>query len=85
MPIEKTPKSIPNKRARIFCHQIINTGNCEMRYLAVSTKLSPEIAEYPDSGKFGLLAELADEPDGSARRFIFVGREGEGLDYWQGE
>ena len=33
-------------------HQIINTGEGEMRYLAVSTKLSPEVAEYPDSGKF---------------------------------
>jgi uncharacterized cupin superfamily protein len=63
-------------------HQIINTGECEMRYLAVSTKLSPEVAEYPDSGKFGVLAEFPDEP---ARRFIFVGREGESLDYWEGE
>jgi hypothetical protein len=27
-------------------------------YLAVSTKLSPELVEYPNSGKFGALAEL---------------------------
>ena len=31
-------------------HQIVNTGSEELRYLAVSTKMSPEIAEYPDSG-----------------------------------
>ncbi len=63
-------------------HQIINTGECEMRHLAVSTKLSPEVAEYPDSGKFGVLAEFADEPDGPTR---ILGREGEGLGYWEGE
>jgi len=66
-------------------HQIVNTGDTEMRYLAVSTKLSPEIAEYPDSGKFGVLAELADEPGGAGRMFYFIGREGEGLDYWERE
>lgn len=65
-------------------HQIVNTGEGEMRYLAVSTKLSPEIAEYPDSGKFGVLAELADGEDES-RMFYHIGREGEGLDYWEGE
>ena len=41
-----------------IAHQIVNTGTIELRYLAVSTKLSPEIAEYPDSGKFGVLAEF---------------------------
>jgi len=65
-------------------HQIINTGEVEMRYLAVSTKLAPEVAEYPDSGKFGLLAELADGKGGS-RMLLHIGREGEGLDYWEGE
>ena len=41
-------------------HQILNTGNEELRYLAVSTKPSPEICDYPDSGKFGVLAEYLD-------------------------
>ncbi len=66
-------------------HQIVNTGSTELRYLAVSTKLSPEIAEYPDSGKFGVLAELSSGPDGKRRTFRFVGREADGLDYWDGE
>lgn len=59
--------------------------DCEMRYLAVSTKLSPEIAEYPDSGKFGVLAEFTDATGEQARRFLFLGQEGEGLNYWDGE
>jgi uncharacterized cupin superfamily protein len=56
-------------------HQIINTGSVELRYLAVSTKMTPEIAEYPDSKKFGLLA------DG----FRFVSRPDQSIGYWDGE
>jgi uncharacterized cupin superfamily protein len=66
-------------------HQITNTGADEMRYLAVSTKLSPEICEYPDSEKFGVLAEFAAGPDGKPQRFVFVGREGDARNYWEGE
>lgn len=66
-------------------HQIINTGSEELRYLAVSTKLSPEIAEYPDSGKFGVLAEFPAGVDGRPQIFRFVGREGSGIEYWDGE
>lgn len=70
-----------NERA----HQILNTGDSEMRYLAVSTRLSPEIVEYPDSGKFGILAEFTDSSTENARSFYHFGREGETLDYWEGE
>ncbi len=66
-------------------HQIVNTGATELRYLAVSTKLSPEIAEYPDSGKFGVLAESPAGADGKLQTFRFVGRESQGVDYWEGE
>jgi uncharacterized cupin superfamily protein len=66
-------------------HQIINTGSEELRYFAVSTKLSPEIAEYPDTGRFGLLAEMAPRADGQPRMMMFVGREKDTLDYWHGE
>lgn len=66
-------------------HQIINTGKAELKYLAVSTKQTPEIAEYPDSGKFGILAEYPPGPDGQPRGFRFVGRESLGVNYWDGE
>ena len=65
-------------------HQIINTGTEELRYLAVSTKMSPEIAEYPDTGKFGITAQYQAGPDGQPRMFMFVGREDQSLDYWEG-
>ncbi|WP_075793239.1 cupin domain-containing protein [Massilia putida] len=61
-------------------HQIVNTGTEELRYLAVSTKESPELVDYPDSGKFGILAERP----GTGERFAFIGRADQSLDYWEG-
>ncbi len=66
-------------------HKITNTGTEELRYLAVSTKMSPELVDYPDSGKFGVLAELPPGSDGKPQRFVYVGREGQSVDYWDGE
>ena len=68
-----------------MAHQIVNTGSTEMRYLAVSTKISPEIAEYPDSGKFGVLASFGPDAAGNPQQFRFVGREGQQVPYWEGE
>jgi len=56
-------------------HQIVNTSEKELKYLAVSTTMYPELAEYPDSGKFGVLSET----------FRFIGRAKDSLDYWEGE
>ncbi len=58
-----------------LAHQIVNTSDAELVYLAVSTKESPEIAEYPDSGKFGVLSA-------STR---FLGKWQDSLGYWDDE
>ncbi len=68
-----------------LAHQIINTGDCELKYLAVSTRLSPEICEYPDSRKFAILAELAAGGGSPPRLFRHTSREELSLDYWEGE
>jgi len=65
-------------------HQIINTGDVEMRYLAVSTMESPDICEYPDSGKY-LVFAAGDRAEGHAGTFRVIGRDSESLDYWDGE
>jgi uncharacterized cupin superfamily protein len=70
---------------RETAHQIINTGTEELRYLAVSTQRSPDHVEYPDTGKFGILAKYPAGPDGKPQMFAFIGREEEGADYWEGE
>jgi uncharacterized cupin superfamily protein len=67
-------------------HQIVNTApSGDLMYLAVSTMLSPEVVDYPDSGKFGVRAELSPGPDGKPTTFRFLGRSAMCLDYWDGE
>jgi uncharacterized cupin superfamily protein len=70
---------------RQTAHQIVNSGTRELKYLAVSTLQLPELAEYPDSDKFAVYADLPAGPDGQPQAFRFVGREKIGLDYWEGE
>jgi uncharacterized cupin superfamily protein len=65
-------------------HQIINTSDGELKYLAVSTRITPEIAEYPESKKFGVFGEFIGS-DGKPQVFRFVGREQLNVDYWDGE
>ncbi|MDR3419342.1 MAG: cupin domain-containing protein [Nevskia sp.] len=66
-------------------HQLINTSERELKYLAVSTRLHPEVCEYPDSGKFAIRAEYPPAADGKPQGFVFVGRGEQNLDYWDGE
>jgi len=70
---------------REAAHQIINTGDGVLRYLAVSTKITPEIAEYPDSGKFGVLAEFPAGAGEPPQVFRYVGRAEDSVGYWEGE
>lgn len=68
-------------------HQLINTSEAdEMKYLAVGTSMSPEIAEYPDSGKVGVLAEFSAEGDGKPTVMRYMIRsQAEMAEYWEGE
>jgi len=66
-------------------HQIVNTSGAELKYLAVSTWVYPELVEYPDSKKFGILADMGAGPDGKLQRFRFLGRPDGSLEYYDGE
>jgi uncharacterized cupin superfamily protein len=56
-------------------HQLINTGDAPLRYLAISTEIDPDVCEYPDSGKVGTYAgDMA-----------HLTRLGHTVDYWDGE
>lgn len=70
---------------RETAHQIRNTGAVELKYLAISTTVSPELCEFPDSNKFGVLAEFPPGPDGQPQGFRFIGREENAVEYWDGE
>ena len=67
-------------------HQIVNTSSRDIRYLAVSTTLLPEVVEYPDSKKFGVRWPLAPDEKGQPQSCRFLGRIEDGIkDYWDGE
>jgi uncharacterized cupin superfamily protein len=61
-------------------HQIINSSKGVLKYLAVSTSQGPEIAEYPDSGKVGILCGTFEKPD--LRLFV---KKASGVDFFEGE
>jgi uncharacterized cupin superfamily protein len=58
-------------------HQVINRTDAPIRVLMLSSKVAPDIVEYPDSGKVG-----ARSADGER---ILLSRPGPMLDYWDGE
>ena len=63
-----------------YPHQLLNTSDAPLTYLSISTRETPEIVEYPDSGKYLAMAG----PQG-ARTFDTLQRLGDSLDYWDGE
>ena len=63
-----------------YPHQIINTSNAPLKYLSISTMETPEICEYPDSGKY-----LAEGSLKSNAPFEIIDRREQSLDYWDGE
>ncbi|MFA5121755.1 cupin domain-containing protein [Zavarzinia sp.] len=70
---------------RDTAHQLINDGKVPLRYLAISSMHEPEVTEYPDSGKFAVVAGTAPGGEKSARRFHHIGRVADSADYWEGE
>src|SRR5271170_955640 len=66
-------------------HQIVNTGEGELRYLAFSTRLDPEIVEYPDSNKFAVSSMVPPDKGLVAAKFAYIGRREGSLDYFDGE
>jgi uncharacterized cupin superfamily protein len=66
-------------------HQLINTSTSDLRYLSISSLELPEVAEYPDSGKFGVYSVTAAGASPPGRRLVFLGRTASGVDYFNGE
>lgn len=58
-----------------YPHQIINTSEGPLKYLSISTRESPEVCVYPDSGKYAAYAP----------GFDAVQRPAASVDYWDGE
>ncbi len=56
-------------------HQIINTSDSQLRYLALSSMEDPEICYYPDSDKYGSYSG----------EFMFMAEQSSRIDYWKDE
>ncbi|MFK3971876.1 cupin domain-containing protein [Pseudomonas sp. NPDC087358] len=63
-----------------YPHQIINTSDAPLKYLSISTRETPEVCEYPDSGKYEATVTI-----NGARAFTAVQRTQASVDYWEGE
>ena len=63
-------------------HQLINSGGEDLVYLAISTKIAPEVAGYPDSDKTGVMAApWGQEP----HPFVVHDETRPAVGYWDGE
>ena len=65
-------------------HQLVNTGNVPLKYLAISTRNDPDVVEYPESGKFAAIA-IFPGSDFMSAHLRFVGRLSSQVDYFDGE
>jgi uncharacterized cupin superfamily protein len=65
-----------------FPHQLINTGDQELRYLVVSTMEYPDLSEYPDSNKIGAYATAAVGRQVGFRALFVKDRQ---VGYYEGE
>ena len=63
-------------------HQLINTGEEDLVYLAISTRILPEVVGYPDSGKTGV---RTDEGATDGSRFLIRDETRNTAAYWDGE
>lgn len=65
-------------------HQLINSGDVVLKYLAISNHCDPDIVEYPDSGKF-LAMGIKPGSDFMNAYLKYIGRRENSLDYFDGE
>ena len=65
-------------------HQIINTSQDELCYIALGTEDHTDVFLYPDSGKYGVWhGKTRDKSD--PRSFHVFARKETAVDYWDGE
>lgn len=65
-------------------HQLINTSDSELAYIALSTQDHTDVFLYPDSDKYGVWHGKGRDPrDPDA--FLVFARKSTAVDYWDGE
>jgi len=64
-------------RGKDGLHQVRNATDAPIRVLMLSSRIMPDIVEYPDSGKVGARSVAGER--------LLLSRPGPILDYWDGE
>ena len=65
-------------------HQIINTSDSDLVYIALSTNERADVFLYPDSGKYGAYSGKTRDPRDPGSFIVFARKE-TAVDYWDGE
>jgi uncharacterized cupin superfamily protein len=65
-------------------HQIINSSERDLVYIALSTNETTDVMQYPDSGKYGVWHGPTGDP-GAPDSFLVFARKETAVDYWDGE
>ena len=65
-------------------HQIINTSDEELTYIALSEQMTTDVMLYPDSGKYGVWHGDWLDP-GKPGNFRLFARKEDAVNYWDGE
>lgn len=65
-------------------HQIVNTSDSELSYIALSTQEHTDVFLYPDSGKYGVWHGKTRNPADPGSFLVFA-RKATAVDYWDGE
>jgi uncharacterized cupin superfamily protein len=65
-------------------HQIVNTSEDVLAYIALSDQKDTDVVLYPDSGKYGVWHGDWRNPD-APQNFRLFGRRETAVDYWDGE
>ena len=65
-------------------HQIINTSDADLTYIALSTQDTTDVFLYPDSDKYGAWHGNPNDRN-DPRTFVVFARKDTAVDYWDGE
>lgn len=65
-------------------HQIINTSDAPLTYIALGTEDRADVFLYPDSGKYGVWHGTKKDLDAPDSFMVFARKE-TAVDYWDGE
>lgn len=72
-------------RGSEHAHQMINTSNIPLEYLCISTMIEPEVMEYPDSNKLGVMTCSAPGGEKKPQSFKAFYRKDDDVSYYDNE